>query len=85
MYAEQPMMPQPTLSEGVMNYYSDSDIDWLIDEISKIVIESIDQAAAEAARAATLAAIEREAAAIHEAERWKRETEEYVQKLAEAI
>ena len=81
MYAEQPTMPQPTLSEGVMNYYSDSEIDWLINEISSIVIESIDQAAAEAARATALASIEREAATLREAERWRREAEANLQTI----
>ena len=45
----------------------------LIDEISEIAIEAIEKAAAEAARAAALAGLEREAAALFEAERWRRE------------
>jgi len=52
-------------------------VDLLIDSISEIAIEAIEQAAAEAARAAFLAALEREAALLREAERWRREAEQY--------
>jgi hypothetical protein len=43
----------------------------LIDEISEAAIEAIEQAAGEAAQAATLASLEREAAAYREADRWR--------------
>ena len=52
-------------------------MDLLIDSISEIAVEAIEQAAAEAARAAVLAALEREAALLREAERWRREAENY--------
>ena len=52
---------------------SSAKLESLIDDISEIAIEAIEQAAKEAARAATLAGIEREAAALREAERWRRE------------
>jgi anti-sigma factor RsiW len=65
-----------------MKRYSDLEVDLLIDDISAIAIEAIERAAAEAARAAALAALEREAAALaaqaalkREVERWKNETE----------
>jgi anti-sigma factor RsiW len=63
-----------------MKRYSDLEVDLLIDDISAIAIEAIERAAAEAARAAALAALEREAAALaaqsslrREVEKWKNE------------
>jgi len=41
-------------------------VDWLIDEISAAAYEAIERAAAEAAKAATLAGLEREAAFLRE-------------------
>ena len=42
-------------------FYSSSEIDLLINELSVVAVESIEKAAAEAARAVSLAAVEREA------------------------
>jgi hypothetical protein len=50
-------------------------VDLLIGEISEAAYEAIEQAAGEAARAAFLASVEREAAALCEAERWRLEAE----------
>jgi len=50
-----------------MRYYSDLEIDLLIDEIAQAAHEAIEQAAGEAARAAFLQSMEREAAAMREA------------------
>jgi hypothetical protein len=57
-------------------------VELLIDDISAIAKEAIEQAGAEAARAAALASIERQAeilrekaAAMRDAERWQLETE----------
>ena len=50
-------------------------MDSLIDEISEAAYEAIEKAAGEAARAAFLESIEREAAALREAERWRFEAE----------
>ena len=55
--------------------YTDSEVNELIDEVSQAAFESIEQAAAEAAKAATLASLEREAAALREAQRWRIEAE----------
>jgi hypothetical protein len=52
-----------------MRRYSESEIDTLIDDVTAAAHEAIEQAAAEAAKAATLAALEREAAAVREAQR----------------
>jgi vacuolar-type H+-ATPase subunit D/Vma8 len=48
-------------------------VDTLIDDLSEAAKEAIEQAAAEAAKAATLASLEREAAAIREAQRLQSE------------
>jgi len=50
-------------------------LDTLIDEISEAAYEAIEQAASEAARAAILANLEREAAALRELQRWQVEAE----------
>ena len=75
VFAEQQTTQPPSLSEGGMRFYSDSEIDLLIDDISEIAKKAIERAAAEAARAAALAAVEREAAALREAERWRMQAE----------
>ena len=54
-----------------MRYYSDLEIDFLIDEIREAAREAIERAAGEAARAAFLESVEREAAALREAARWR--------------
>jgi uncharacterized membrane protein YccC len=51
-----------------MRQYSESEVDALIDELTGAAHEAIEQAAAEAAKAAALASLEREAAAIREAQ-----------------
>ena len=61
------------LNEGGTRFYSSSEIDLLIEEITQIALEAIEQAASEAARAAILSMLEREVAALREAERWRRE------------
>ena len=47
----------------------------MIDEISQAALEAIEQAAGEAAKAAVLASLEREAMALREAQRWRIEAE----------
>jgi len=49
----------------------------LIDEISQAALEAIEQAAGEAAKAATLAGIEREAEALREAARQQAEAAQW--------
>jgi len=50
-----------------MRLYSDLEVNTLIDEVSQAALEAIEQAAGEAAQAAVLSVIEREAAALREA------------------
>jgi len=50
-------------------------VDILIDEVTEAALAAIEQAAGEAARAAILSMVEREAAAVREAQRLKVEME----------
>jgi hypothetical protein len=74
-YAEQPTQPPMNSSESGTRLYTDSEVETLIDEISQAALEAIEQAAGEAAKAAVLASLEREAAALREAQRWRIEAE----------
>jgi len=74
-FAEPPMEPPPNSSERGTRLYSDSEVETLIDEISQAALEAIEQAAGEAAKAAVLASLEREAEALREAQRWRIEAE----------
>jgi hypothetical protein len=51
------------------------DLNLLIEEIREAAHEAIEQAAGEAARAAFLESLEREAVALKEAQRWRQEAE----------
>jgi anti-sigma factor RsiW len=52
-----------------MRQYNESEVDTLIEDLTGAAHEAIEQAAAEVARAAALAALEREAAVMREAQR----------------
>jgi hypothetical protein len=52
-----------------------AELDTLIEELTEIALEAIEQAASEAARAAILSMLEREVAALREAQRWRRQAE----------
>jgi len=56
-----------------MRYYTDLEIDLLIDDLTAAALEAIEQAAGEAARAAFLQSLEREAEAMREAARQQAE------------
>ena len=58
-----------------MKYWSDLEIDLLIDELSEAAIEAIEQAAGEAAREAVLSMLEREAALLRETQRLREEAD----------
>ena len=55
------------MNETGTRYYTDSEIDLLIDDMTEAAREAIEKAAADAAKAASLAAVDREAAALREA------------------
>ena len=61
--------------ENVMRYYSDLEIELLIDEITLAAYEAIELAAGEAAKAAILSMLEKEAAALREVQRWRVEAQ----------
>ena len=63
------------MTANEMKFWSDLEVDNLIDEISEAAHEAIEQAAGEAARAAALAALEREVVLSREVYRWKTEAE----------
>jgi hypothetical protein len=73
VYGEQRMTQRPISGESGMRLYSDSEVDTLIEDLTGAAYEAIERAAGEAARATTLAALEREAAAIREAARLREE------------
>jgi hypothetical protein len=54
-------------------FYSEGEVQGMIEELTETATEAIETAAAEAAKAAALASLEREAAALAEAQRWERE------------
>jgi hypothetical protein len=56
----------------------------LIDDLSALAIEAIEQAVAEAAKAATIAAVEREAVLLGEIGFWQLEADLRLQAIAEA-
>ncbi|MDR0908728.1 MAG: ABC transporter permease [Spirochaetaceae bacterium] len=64
VYAEPLMPPQTSSSGNEMRLYSEFEVDTLIAELTEAAEEAIDKAAGEAARVATLAGLEREAAAL---------------------
>jgi malate/lactate dehydrogenase len=66
-----------------MKFWSDLEVDTLIDEISQAAYEAIEQAAGEAARAAALAALEREVVLSREVYRWKTEAETHKKALGD--
>jgi len=58
-----------------MRFWSDSEVELLIDDISGAAREAIEKAAGEAAKAAVLSMVEREVAALREAHKWRFEAE----------
>ena len=84
MSAQQQTEQPPSLNENETRYYSDLEIELLIDEISEAALEAIEQAAGEAARAAVLAILEREAAALRESQYWRMEAEINLQAIQAA-
>jgi hypothetical protein len=61
------------LGKNAEHFYTESEVDTLIEDLTGAAHEAIEQAAAEAAKAATLASLNREMAAIAEAQHLYRE------------
>jgi lipopolysaccharide biosynthesis regulator YciM len=76
VYGQQQTEQAQNLIENSAKYYCDLEVEMLISEITEAAREAIEQAAGEAARAALLASLEREAIALREAQWWRNETEE---------
>jgi hypothetical protein len=72
VYGEPQTTHGTSSSESGMRQYSELEVNTLIEDLTGAAHEAIEKAAAEGARAAALASIEREAAAIQEAQ-WLRE------------
>jgi hypothetical protein len=71
-----PRTAPPTYSgESGTRQYSEYEVDTLIEDLTVAAVEAIEQAAGEAAKAAALASVEREAAAVREAAWLQAETE----------
>jgi hypothetical protein len=84
MFAE-PLTGLPeSLSESGTRLYSDLEVGLLIDEISEAALEAIEQAAGEAAKAAVLSMVEREAILLRETQRWRIEAETLSQEVTQA-
>ena len=89
VFGEQQTEPSQILNENETRFYSDLEVDWpaeldlLIDEISEAALEAIEQAAGEAARAAVLSMLEREAMAFKEVNRWRVEAERFSKEISQ--
>ena len=79
VYAEPLTVQVPNSTNELTRFYSDLEIDLLIEEIREAAHEAIEQAAGEAARAAFLESLEREGAALYEAQRWRTEAQRNLQ------
>jgi hypothetical protein len=75
VFAEQLTELPPISTETLMRYYSDLEIELLIEEITQAAHEAIEQAASEAVKAALLTSLEREVAIMREVQRWRLEAE----------
>lgn len=71
------------MKESGTRLYTDYEVETLIEDISKAALEAIEKAAGEAAKAAVLSVVEREAAALHEAQYWRLEAERQKQTVKE--
>jgi hypothetical protein len=69
VYGEPPTGGRPNSDGSGTRFYSGSEVESLIEDLSEAAHEAIEKAASEAARAAVLASLEREGAAIREAQR----------------
>jgi hypothetical protein len=73
VYGEPPTAQTRNSEESGTRQYSEYEVDTLIEDLTGAAHEAIEQAAAEAARAAALASLDREMAAMAEAQRLQSE------------
>jgi hypothetical protein len=69
VFGEPPTTLPVSSEESGMRQYSELEMDTLIEDLSEAAKEAIEQAAAEAAKATALASLDREMAALSEAQR----------------
>jgi hypothetical protein len=69
VFGDPPTAPPMSSGERGTRRYSELEVDALIEDLTMAAVEAIEQAAGEAAKAAALASMEREAAAVREAAR----------------
>jgi hypothetical protein len=67
VFGDPPTAPPMNSAESGTRRYSEYEVDTLIEDLTMAAVEAIEQAAGEAAKAAALASVEREAAAVREA------------------
>ena len=73
LYGEPPTMPPGSSGGNGTRQYSEYEVDLLIEDLTAAAEAAIEQAAAEAARAAMLASLDREVAAVRETRRLREE------------
>jgi hypothetical protein len=69
VFGEPPTAQTRNSEESGMRHYSEYEVDTLIEDLTGAAHEAIEKAAAEAAKAAALASLDREMAALSEAQR----------------
>jgi hypothetical protein len=72
VFAEPPMRESGGLSEAGTRFYSEAELNQMIDEVSAAAVKEIEAAAADAAKAAALAGLEKQAAQLAEIARLKK-------------
>jgi hypothetical protein len=73
VFGEQPTLPLNNSGNGETKYYSEIEVQGIVDELSESAEQAIELAAGEAAKAAVLASLERELAAVALAQGWQGE------------
>jgi hypothetical protein len=73
VFGEQLRPPPGSSGGGGTRFYSECEVERLIEEMTLAAEEAIERAAAEAAKAEALASLEREAAALTEMRHWQGE------------
>jgi hypothetical protein len=72
-FGEQPTTVLNNSGNGETKFYSEGEVQGIVDELSTAAEDAIERAVGEAAKAAVLASLEREAAAVALAQDWQNE------------
>jgi hypothetical protein len=76
VFAEPPMRESSGLSETGTRFYSEAELNQVIDEVSAAAVKEIEAAAAESAKAAAMAGLEKQAAQLAEIARLEKQNGE---------